>query len=154
MYFRSVIGCHRSSSERVPRQVQSHIAMGVVLWNVPVLISCDDSRATATQRVVSQTGTKSFIQGVCFRLLARVRWRYFLITLGCCLTDISQVASGAMASANSYSKRVWFRNVSTAGPLVASCLAYLASHDIWRWTGCTVALYGMLEWCCADGLSA
>ena len=97
---------------------------------------------------------------VCFRLLARVRWQYFLITLGCCLTDINQVASGAMASANSYRKRVWSRNVlmSTAGPaagwpLVASCLAYRASHDIWRWTGCTVALYGMLEWCCADVLT-
>ena len=89
---------------------------------------------------------------VCFRLLARVRWQYFLITLGCCLTDISQVASGAMASANSYSKRVWFRNVSTAGPLVASCLAYRVSHDIWRRTGYTVALYGMLECLWADGL--
>ena len=115
---------------------------------------------SATQRVVWQTGTKSFIQSVCFRLLARVRWQYFLITLGCCLTDINQVASGAMASANSYRKRVWSRNVlmSTAGPaagwpLVASCLAYRASHDIWRWTGCTVALYGMLEWCCADVLT-
>ena len=74
-----------------------------------------------------------------------------LISLNCCLADISQVASGAMASAKSYSNRVWFRNVSTAGPLVASCLAYLASHDIWRRTGYTVALYGMLEWCCADG---
>ena len=124
--------------------------MGVVLWNVPVLISCDDSRATAAQWVVSQTGTKSFIHGVCFRLLARVRWQYFLITLGCCLADISQVASGAMASANSYRKRVWFRNVSTAGPLVASLPSIPSKPryfgDDW------VALYGMLECLWADGL--
>ena len=105
-----------------------------VVHGVFSLVSIVVGVMSATQRVVSQTGTKSFIQGVCFRLLARVRWQYFSINLGCCLADIGQVASGAMASAKSYSKRVWFRNMSTAGPrptpLVASCLAYLASHDI------------------------
>ena len=87
---------------------------------------------------------------VCFRLLARVSWRYFLITLGCCRADISQVASGAMASANSYSKRVWFRNVSTAGPLVAS-LPSIPSKPRYFEDG-RVALYGMLECLWADGV--
>ena len=38
--------------------------MGVVLWEVPVLIICDDSRATAAQWVVSQTGAKSYSKRV------------------------------------------------------------------------------------------
>ena len=97
--------------------------------------------------------------------MGRVRWQYFLITLGCCLADISQVASGAMASAKSYSKRVWSRNVLTCRQLaqwpallVAGLpSAYLASHDILETAGLHAhespgALYGMLECLWADGL--
>ena len=56
VYFRSVIGCHRSSSERVPRQVQSDIAMGVVcgMFRFSLVV------LTAAKWVVSRTGTKSF----------------------------------------------------------------------------------------------
>ena len=72
-----------------------------------------------------------------------------------------------MASAKSYSKRVWSRNVLACRQLaqwpallVAGLpSAYLASHDILETPGLHArgspgALYEMLEWCCADGLSA
>ena len=72
---------------------------------------------SATQRVVSQTGTKSFTQNV---------------VLECSGVD-------SLPSCRS--------------------LAFLASHDILETAGLHAhgspgALYGMLEWCCADGLSA
>ena len=75
------------------------------------------------------------------------------------------MASGAMASAKSYSKRVWSRNVSACRQLaqwpallIAGLpSAYLASHDILETAGLHVrgspgALYGMLECLWADGL--
>ena len=56
---------------------------------------------------------------------------------------------------------LWNVPVSTACPAAGAGLpsAYLASHDILETAGLHAhgspgALYGMLEWCCADGLSA
>ena len=46
-YFRSVIGCHRSRSERVPWQVQSDIALGVACGMSRFSLVVMTSRAAA-----------------------------------------------------------------------------------------------------------
>ena len=71
-----------------------------------------------------------------FRSMARVRWRYFPISLSCCLADIGQVVSGAMASAKSYSEGCGPVECSGVDSL-PSCrsLAFLAGRYILVWAG-------------------